>query len=210
MKKFIMGELRSNAFLFSNELNEAVLFDCGSKDLEEIYKYLEENKLTLTTLVLTHGHIDHIRGMNLLMEKFENLEVYIGEEEKIFLEKSEYNLSHMIYRELYSVKDLNRVKFIKGGDVVFGFEVIDTPGHTIGGKSFYNKNLKALVTGDTMFAGGSIGRSDFPSGDITELMKSIRTLCEKLPEDTVVYTGHGEESTIGYEKSIHLGNNFSY
>ncbi len=210
MKKFIMGELKSNAFLFWNELNEAVLFDCGSKDLEEIYEFLDEKRLKLKALILTHGHIDHIRGMNLLMEKFGNLEVYIGEEEKIFLEKSEYNLSHMIYRELYSIKELSRVTFVKGGDVVFGFEVIDTPGHTIGGKSYYSKEQKALVTGDTMFANGSIGRSDFPSGDVTKLINSVRGLCEKLPEDTTIYTGHGEESSIGYEKSIHLGNNFSY
>lgn len=210
MKKFVMGELQSNAFLFANELNEAVLFDCGGIELEELKNHINSKNLTLKALILTHGHIDHIRGANLLMREYPELLLYIGEEEKIFLENAEYNLSHMIYRELYKVKELERVRYVKGGDVIYGFEVIDTPGHTVGGKSYYSKDRNVVVTGDTMFKGGSIGRTDFPSGSVEELMKSIKKLCNTLPEETLVCTGHGEESNIGEEKKIHLGDYFMF
>jgi len=202
MKRFIVGELESNAYLFWNENKEAVMFDCGGTNLNAIFDFLKENKLILKALILTHGHIDHIFGINLLNEKYPEIEIYIGKEEIDFLSKSEYNLSTHIYRNEFKINKINNLKLISEDDEIFGFKVLDTPGHTIGGKSYYNSENKVLVTGDTMFKNGGVGRTDFPTGDFDMLMKSIKKLCD-LPEDTIVYSGHGYESTISLEKKAH-------
>lgn len=210
MTKFIMGELQSNSYLFLTDKNEGILFDCGGRRLNNLYEYIEENNIELKALILTHGHIDHMAGANILMDKYENIELYIGEEEKIFLDNSEYNLSLAIYREKFEIKHIDRVRYVKEGDNIFGFDVIDTPGHTIGGKSYYNKDKKLVVVGDTMFYGGGMGRTDFPTGDLTMLNKSIKKLCDTLEKETVVCSGHGNESNIGYEKRMQGLMNVNY
>jgi hydroxyacylglutathione hydrolase len=210
MTKFVMGELQSNSYLFLIDKNEGILFDCGGTRLNNLFEYIEDNNIKLKALILTHGHIDHIVGANILMDKYKDLILYIGEEEKVFLKDSNYNLSTAIYREDFEIEHMDRVEYVKGGDIIFGFEVIDTPGHTIGGKSYYNKEQKVVVVGDTMFYGGGMGRTDFPTGDMNALSMSIKKLCDTLDDEVVVCSGHGKESNMGYEKRMQGLMNINY
>ena len=199
-----MGALQSNAYLLWNEQKEVILVDIGSFEFPEILNFLNENELELKALFLTHGHIDHIAGTNLLMRTFPKLNVYIGKNEEDYLTNAEYNLSYHIFREMFKVEDLGRVVYLKDGDRYFNLDIIDTPGHTKGGVCFYSKEDKFVITGDTLFA-GSMGRTDFIGGNSELLFKSLKKLCDTLPKETVVYSGHGRETTIGRENDNLFG-----
>ena len=149
-------------------------------------------------IVLTHGHGDHIEGLNDLAEKYPEAKVYVGEEEKDFLYNSELSLSDRIFGEFFKFK--GELYTVREGDMIGDFKVIDTPGHTIGSKSFYDEKAKILISGDTLFR-RSYGRYDLPTGDLNMLCNSLEKL-SKLPEETVVYSGHTEETTIGEEKKF--------
>ena len=122
------------------------------------------------------------------------------EEEKDFLYNSELSLSYNIFGDSFKFK--GEVQTVKEGDMIGDFKVIDTPGHTIGSKCFYDEKSKILISGDTLFR-RSYGRYDLPTGDLNMLCNSLEKL-SKLPEETVVYNGHTDETTIGEEK-IFLG-----
>jgi len=198
IKRFVVGALQSNSYLLWNEQKEAILVDIGSFEFPEILKFLNENSLELKALFLTHGHIDHIAGINLVMRMFPQINAYVGKNEEDYLVSAEYNLSYNIFREMFKVEDLERVVYLKEGDRYFGLETIDTPGHTKGGVCFYSKEDRFVITGDTLFA-GSMGRTDFIGGNSELLFKSLKKLCDTLPKETVVYSGHGRETTIGRE-----------
>ena len=204
IKRFVVGPLQSNAYILWNEKKEAILVDIGSFEFPEILKFLNENSLELKALFLTHGHIDHIAGINLVMRMFPQINAYIGKNEEDYLVSAEYNLSYNIFREMFKVENLGRVVYLKDGDRYFGLETIDTPGHTKGGVCFYSKEDRFVITGDTLFA-GSMGRTDFIGGNSELLFKSLKKLCDTLPKETVVYSGHGRETTIGRENDNLFG-----
>lgn len=207
IKRFVVGPLQSNSYILWNNEKDALLFDIGSFEFSEILDYIKENSLNLKALFLTHGHIDHIAGVNLIMRVFPKLEVYIGKNEKEYLTNPEYNLSYNIFRQVFSVESMERIKFVKDEELFYGVKVIDTPGHTKGGVSYYFENEKYLISGDTLFA-GSMGRTDFLGGNVDLLFKSLRKLCDNLPEETIVYSGHGYETTIAKEKMNLFGGYF--
>lgn len=207
IKKFVVGPLQSNSYVLWNDEKEALLFDIGSFEFTEILNFINENNLKLKALFLTHGHIDHIAGVNLIMRIFPRLEVYIGKNEKEYLTNPEYNLSYNIFRQTFGVEEIERIQLINDKDKLYGVEVIDTPGHTKGGVSYYFEKEKILISGDTLFA-GSMGRTDFIGGNIELLFKSLRKLCDNLPEETIVYSGHGYETTIAKEKMNLFGGYF--
>lgn len=204
LKRFVVGPLQSNAYILWNEKNEAILFDIGSFEFSEILNFLEKKNLQLKGLFLTHGHIDHIAGVNLLLRVFPTVKVYIGKNEEEYLTNAEYNLSYHIFREIFKVEALDRVVYLKENDEVFGVRVIDTPGHTKGGVCYYIKEDGILISGDTLFA-GSMGRTDFLGGNTETLFKSLKKLCDTLPKETIVYSGHGRETTIGRENDNLFG-----
>lgn len=197
IKNFYTGSFQTNCFLVWNEKKEAYFFDCESTRLEGVFEFIKKEELELKYIVLTHGHGDHICGLKSLKEKFFNAIVYIGEEDKKFLTDSNLNLAPNIIGKGFSYE--GEVKTVKEGDKVGEFVVIDTPGHTIGSKCFYNKDSKILIAGDTMFR-RSFGRYDLPTGSGKQIFESLKKLCATLPSDTVVYNGHTESTTIGEEK----------
>lgn len=196
IKTFYLGPMMTNCYLTWNDKKEAYLFDCGGENIDRLITFIKTNGLTLKYIVLTHGHRDHIAGLNKIVEEYPEAEVYIGKEEAAFLTEGELNLMiyitgrNFVYNGTYNV--------VKEGDKIGEFVVIDTPGHTIGSKSFYCPESKILISGDTMFR-RSYGRYDLPTSSGDMLFKSLRKLCE-LPEDVRVYSGHSEETTIGEEK----------
>ena len=196
VKCFHLGAYGTNCFLAYDENNIAYFFDCGGRNLDKVYDFINEHNLNLKYIVLTHGHGDHIEGLNDLSSHYPEAKVYIGEEEKDFLYNSELSLSDRIFGEIFRFK--GDIHTVKEGDMVGDFKVIDTPGHTIGSKSFYYENDKILITGDTLFR-RSHGRYDLPTGDLEMLCHSLEKL-SKLPDETVVYNGHTDSTTIGEEK----------
>ncbi len=197
--KFEVGRLSSNTYIYYIE-NTAFLFDIGGEDIEAVIEFLEKNNLNLEKIILTHGHIDHIEGLNALTEKYPNTRIYIGEEDYEFLYDAVLNLSAYFDDGEFQYKGKPEITKIKQGDMIGDFQVIDTPGHTRGSKCFYNKEENFMITGDTLFQ-QSIGRSDLPTGDYNEIKASVNKILA-YNKDIKVMPGHGLETSLEKEKNV--------
>ncbi|NME35848.1 MULTISPECIES: MBL fold metallo-hydrolase [Fusobacterium] len=196
IKRFYTGGFMTNSYLLWDENNEAYLFDCEGERIDKIIDFIDEKNLELKYIILTHGHSDHICGLNAVKEVYPEAKVFIGDEDAEFLVDPSKSHSNYIFGINFIYK--GSFKRIKDGDVIGKFLVIDTPGHTRGSKCFFDKESKILISGDTMFR-RSFGRYDFPESSGEQLFNSLRRLC-KLPSETVVYSGHTESTTIGEER----------
>ncbi len=191
------GIYAANCYIvYSEEDKAAIVVDPGG-DADDLINKIIDNNLDLKYIVLTHGHGDHIGGVMSIKDRF-NVPILIHEEDAELLESGELNLSSkMAMKEV----ELKSDKTLKDGDSIsFGnleAKVIHTPGHTKGGICLLISN--ALFTGDTLFK-GSIGRSDLYGGDFDALISSIKGKLLQLSDETIVYPGHGGQSSIGYEK----------
>lgn len=191
------GVYAVNCYLiFSENSNAGIIVDPGG-DADELIRKIEENNVDLKYIVLTHGHGDHIGAVKDIKEKYK-VDVLIHKEDADMIEDANKNLSINMAMGAIEIK---ADKTLRSGDSIqFGeleAQVIHTPGHTKGGICLKIENN--LVSGDTLFK-GSIGRCDLYGGDYATLINSIRQKLLKLPDDTIVYPGHGAESTIGSEK----------
>ncbi len=201
-----VGAVETNCYIVSNEASgEAFVIDPGD-DAGRISSFLQENKLSLCAILLTHGHFDHIMAVNELRCAESGrigIPVYAGIKESELLSSPMLNCSLMVGNE-YSVE---ADCLLEDGQTlnIAGFEikVIHTPGHTRGAVCYYIPAEKCLFSGDTLFR-ESIGRTDLPTGNSHLLVESLRNRLAVLPEDTEVFPGHGERSAIGYE----IRNNF--
>jgi hydroxyacylglutathione hydrolase len=199
IKTFYLGQMMGCAYLtWNEETKEAFLFDCGGEDLNNLFAFISANELTLKKVIFTHGHHDHIGGLKKLLQHIPDVDVYIGEEEKEFFTKANLNLSEFLGTSfIYEGK----VHYVKNGEMIGDFEVIDTPGHTIGSKCYYNSKEKIMISGDTLFR-RSYGRYDLPTGNGQVLFQSLRKICTEYPGETKVYSGHTEVTTLGEEKAF--------
>ena len=145
-----------------------------------------------------HGHFDHIWGANEL-RRLSGAPIYAYEEEKKVCENAAMNVSDQAGRPETVIPD----HYVKDGELLefagMRFRLIATPGHTAGSCCYYMEEEKILLSGDTLFE-GSVGRTDFPTGSMSSLVRSIKDKLLVLPEDVTVYPGHGEKTTIGDEK----------
>lgn len=188
-----MGE---NCYIVSDE-KEAVIIDPGYPQ-KELVEFINKNNLTLKYILLTHGHFDHIEGVNMIREAFPKAKLAAGKEEEGLLKEPFLNASSQIGRPL-SIDKID-VLLEDNEEITFGntkINVIATPGHTKGGVSFLMD--KALFCGDTLFY-NSIGRTDLPTGNYSTLEKSVKEKIYALDEDIILLCGHGEKSTIKEEK----------
>lgn len=198
IKSMTLGMVATNCYLIINkETKEALLIDPADNALR-ISNVIEENACTLKAILLTHGHFDHIMALNELKKRY-NVPVYAHEEEEDVLKQSSLNMSGMI-GQIYTtqadiyVKDGEHLK-LAGLDII----VLHTPGHTKGGVCYYLPEEKVLMSGDTLFH-CSIGRTDFPIGSMSQLVRSVKEQLFVLPDDVQVYPGHDSVTSIGYEK----------
>ncbi|WP_333870564.1 MBL fold metallo-hydrolase [Desulforamulus putei] len=192
-----VGNLEANCYIIGcEETGQAAVVDPGD-EAGRILDRLAKGGLKVAAVVLTHGHADHIGAVGEL-KKATGAPVMIHAQDGEMLTNPARNLSAWLGEQL-SFKPADRL--LEDGDTIqvgtVTLEVIHTPGHTPGGICL--RAGKDLFTGDTLFA-RSIGRSDFPGGSHTTLIKSIKSKLLALPEDTKIYPGHGPTSTIGEEK----------
>ena len=198
IEKFVLGPVGTNCYIVSNDdTMECFIVDVAACP-PEFVSHIKNAGLTVKAVLLTHGHFDHIMGLDRFLEEFP-VPVYAHEAEKELLENAQLNSSAM-YGMGYTYSG---AEYLKDGQVltIAGFEihVIYTPGHTAGGCCYYIPAEHVLISGDTLFH-ASIGRTDLPTGSSSQLVRSVREKLMVLPEETKVYPGHMEETTIGYEK----------
>lgn len=182
------------------ETKKGVVIDPGG-DEEAILALCRQEGLTIEYIIATHGHPDHVCGIRALKEATGARIVMHGDDEAFFNRPEVHHYFSMLGLEQAPPADI----LVKDGDLItFGNEslrVLHTPGHTPGGICLYD-GAHNVFTGDTLFV-GAVGRTDFPGGDMAQFMKAIRTKLLVLPDDTVVWPGHGyggSRSTIGAEK----------
>jgi hydroxyacylglutathione hydrolase len=202
IEKFVFNPFSENTYLLYDETIEAIVIDPGCyQNYEEkiLSDFLQSKNLKLVKQVFTHCHIDHIFGVNFIHSQF-GLTPEIHQKALPFLSGAPQH-ARMFGFEM--PKQVEPKYFLSEGDKVkFGkteLSVVYTPGHADGSVCFINYPQKFVITGDVLFR-ESIGRTDFPTGDFDVLMESIRTKLFVLDDDFIVYSGHGEETTIGYEK----------
>lgn len=196
-----LNPFQENAYLaYSN--GKAHLFDPGftnGYEWDRLLKFLELHQLDIEAIVLTHAHVDHIMGLQKAMQLF-NAPVYMHQESIMFIEN--YPEQAMMFGLEADPIEVRPV-FIDASWTLqigsFEYDARYTPGHSPGHLSFYHKKGGWVIVGDALFA-GSIGRTDLYGGDFELLEENIRKKLYTLPEDTVVWPGHGPETTIGYEK----------
>jgi hydroxyacylglutathione hydrolase len=193
-----VGGIETNCYLIGDG-NDAILIDPG-EDASRIIAMIKKRNVKVANIVLTHGHADHIGAVPEL-KKFTSAPVLIHSEDAIMLTDAMENLSAVF--DMPFVAD-PADELLKDGDEISSgniqLKVLFTPGHTPGGISLYEPNAGILFSGDTLFA-GSIGRSDFPRSNNDQLIKSIKEKLLTLPDETIVYPGHGPQTTIGEEKA---------
>ena len=193
IQKLPLGMFQANCYVVS-EGAQALLVDPGDRP-EEVLNYLALNGLKLELILLTHGHVDHVNGVDGIM-KAHRVPVYLHPADKLAIDEHTRIFGTM---ETESIPVYDQMVIPFAGHEI---RVIETPGHTKGGVSYYVDGN--LFAGDTLFH-QSIGRSDLPGGDFDELVDSISAKLYKLPDETIVYSGHESDTDIGHEKKY---NNF--
>jgi hydroxyacylglutathione hydrolase len=200
--RLVFNPIEVNTYVLSDESGDCAIIDCGCYDhheFTELAELLKKKNLNPVLLLNTHCHLDHIFGNGFMLEKY-NLRPLSHKED----EKNRKNaVNHAIMFGLSMDEPPEPGGYIIDGQKLsFGnteLLTLHVPGHSRGSVSFYSEKDHTVFTGDALFA-GSIGRTDLPGGDFKTLISSIKTRLFTLPEDTEVYPGHGEETTIGFEK----------
>ncbi|MDR1778745.1 MAG: MBL fold metallo-hydrolase [Clostridiales Family XIII bacterium] len=196
--RFMVGMIGTNCYLaWDDETKEAAIFDPAA-NIPQIAQTIAEESLTLKYVILTHGHGDHIGGVEAVLKANPDAQLVAGEGERQILADARLNFSRdIVGKDLVLSPDI----WVKDGDVLkLGkqeLKIIATPGHTPGGISILAG--EALFSGDTLFH-ASIGRTDLALGCYEDLINSIRDKLYVLPDDTLVLPGHMEETTIEFEK----------
>lgn len=197
-----VGNIGANCYFIVNEqTKEAICIDTGAEG-EKICQLIQQNGWKLTGILLTHGHADHI-GATQYVKDHEKVNVYAAKAEEEVLAQPKLNLTTMFGNTM----SLQADEWLEDGQELtlagVSIQCLLTAGHTKGGMCFYLPKEKIVFTGDTLFC-QSIGRTDFPTGDLKTLETSIREKLYVLSDDTVVYPGHDTSTTIGHEKQHNM------
>lgn len=196
VKQIPVGPLQTNCFILQcDQTSQAVIIDPG--DISQVLLDAIQ-PFHIKGVYLTHGHFDHIGGVNRIIGET-GAPLFIHEDDSVMLTDARANSSFLFGGNI--LVDYP-AEYLKEGDIItFGecsLRVFHTPGHSKGSISFYAEN-DCIIAGDTLFR-MSVGRWDFPGGDYDTLMSSIRKTFLSLPDDVTVYPGHGEATTIGFER----------
>jgi hydroxyacylglutathione hydrolase len=180
---------------------DAVVFDPGFEP-ERILEYLAEHKLTVAAILNTHGHVDHIAGNAAMKKAFPDVPLVIGAGDAAMLTDPWLNMSAPFGMSITSPPADRTVREGEAYEAAgLPLDVLEIPGHSPGHVVFVLRTKPAIVFGGDVLFAGSIGRTDFPGGDLQLLLSGIRAKLWPLPDDTIVYPGHGPATTIGEEKT---------
>lgn len=206
--RMVLGICQTNCyFLYRTGTADAIVVDPADNG-DKIANALERNGFRVAGILITHGHFDHILGCDALKaaaneaaEKAgeDAVKVYACETERELLNDARLNLS----KGMSGAYTLDADVYVKDGEEItiagMTCKVIETPGHTVGGCCYYFEEAGILISGDTLFQ-ESVGRTDFPTGSMSTLVRSIKDKLFVLPDETQVYPGHGDSTTIKLEK----------
>ena len=203
VESFTFNPFSENTYLIYNDEKEAFLIDPGNMpdaETQVLEDFIKSQGLKIRNILLTHAHIDHIIGLQWAFDEFK-VPVLVHADELEILEKAPFTAKNYGF---FFPAFKGEINHIKGGDqLMLGldtFSILDVPGHSPGSIAFYNKDNEFVISGDALFM-MSIGRTDLYKGDYDQLITSIKTQLLTLPETTKVYSGHGESTTVGFEKA---------
>ncbi len=202
IKKFTFNSFQENTYILYNENKKAFIFDpgCSNENEENIlFQFIDQNGLEPVALINTHCHIDHVLGNHVVKERY-NIPFWAPEGEQSMLQAAS------VMAEMYQIPyqpspvpdqwiDTSHSMSLDSEK----WELILAPGHSPASMVFYIPSEGIAIAGDVLFR-ESIGRTDLPGGNHDDLLKNIRKKLYILPDDTIIYPGHGEETTIGHEK----------
>lgn len=202
IKTFQFSPIQENTYVVYNEEKDCIIFDPGcyfQEEKEALDDFIKSHQLVPKLLINTHCHLDHVFGNKFVAETY-HLKPFIHPlEEKLLALAPTSGLMYNLPFDHYS----GELQYLKEGQVISlgedQLKVLFTPGHSPGSVSFYCEKQSWLISGDVLFY-QSIGRTDLPGGDLETLLASIRKEIFVLPDETIVYSGHGQETTVGEEK----------
>jgi hydroxyacylglutathione hydrolase len=202
VKTFEFNPLQENTFLLYDDEKNCAIIDPGcyfENEQEQLISFIQQNKLKPTLLINTHCHLDHVFGNKFIAETY-NLTLHLHKDEVKVLEFAPtsglmYGVPFDNYKGEYNFIDEKQTLKIGNEELTILF----TPGHSPASLSFYNAKNGFIISGDVLFK-NSIGRADLPGGNYETLIKTVQTQLFTLPENTIVYSGHGPATTIGTEK----------
>lgn len=203
VKIFTFNPIQENTYVLYNEHNNAIIIDpgCyGTAEQETLNQFIQSNNLQVKQLINTHCHLDHVFGNKFVSEQYK-VELYIHSLEQLVLQYApisgeKWGLPFENYEG--QIHLINHDSTIKLDSYIL--HVLHTPGHSPGSISLYCKEQSFVISGDVLFY-QSIGRTDLPGGNHETLLQSIKEQLLVLPDETVVYSGHGRSTTIGFEKN---------
>jgi hydroxyacylglutathione hydrolase len=202
IRKFVVNPLQENSFLIFDESGECIIVDPGfyyGEEEDEVDYFIERKNLKPSKICNTHCHFDHMMGLEYIRNKYQI--PFMAHNGDAFGIEKVVDQARMFGFEMSPVAPAD-AGLMDGEIITLGnstIQVIHVPGHSPGHVVFYFEKEKKLIAGDVLFY-GSIGRTDLPGGDYNSLISGIQNKLFCLPDDTVVYCGHGPETTIGFEK----------
>ncbi|CAN5900560.1 MBL fold metallo-hydrolase [soil metagenome] len=202
IKSFEFSPIQENTYLLYNEFKDCLIIDPGcyfDDEKDALVNYINKMELKPQMLLNTHCHLDHVFGNKFIAEKF-GLTLRIHQKEKFVLDFAPK--SGLLYNLPFDNYQAGLIYLKEGDTILLGqdeLKVIEAPGHSPGHICFYCAKQNFIIAGDVLF-NRSIGRTDLPGGDHETLLKNIREKLFVLPDETVVYSGHGPKTTIGEEK----------
>jgi glyoxylase-like metal-dependent hydrolase (beta-lactamase superfamily II) len=198
-KSFTFSPFQVNTYVLYNSEGDAIVIDPGMqnrREEEEISKFIEEKELTIKRVLLTHAHIDHVFGINYMTEKYSVPLAMHSDSIDVLKTVPTYASA---YGYDFPLKEYE-IETIEEEDIVeFGLKALFVPGHVPGHLVFYKEEQDEMWAGDVLFY-GSIGRTDLPGGDHQLLVDGIEQKIINLPDATVVHSGHGQDTRIGFER----------
>lgn len=202
VKSFVFGPVSENTYVLFNENKQAIIIDPGcytANEEKQLQQFINTYELKVDEIILTHCHFDHVFGLKMVCETY-NLTPKMHAAEEVLLQYAEVAaakwqipFSNWYKNEYITINESHKI--VLGNDEL---SILHTPGHSPGSLSFYSKKDGFVISGDVLFF-NSVGRTDLPLCNHDDLLKSIKTKLYALPPETIVYSGHGEKTTIGYE-----------
>ena len=200
---FTFNPFSENTYLIFNENKKGAIIDPGNwneTETKTLQNFIENNEISIQNILLTHAHIDHVLGLQWAFDTY-NVSVKMHQEEKEMLDRNPMSARNYGF----DFKPfIGEIEFVNEGETYNidedFFQIFHVPGHSPGSLAFYNEAQKFVISGDALFQ-GSIGRTDLYRGNHEQLLENISTKLFSLPEETEVFSGHGNATQIGFEKN---------